>query len=76
MEVHSMVEEFMVWANEVVAEKIYRSHPSCALLRHHPYPRAVDFEPLIQMAQAHGFEIDATSNKYATLLACRGGVIG
>jgi exoribonuclease R len=45
MEVHSMVEEFMVWANEEVAEKIYQCHPDCALLRHHPYPRYATTTP-------------------------------
>ena len=39
LEVMKMVEEYMVQANQSVAERIFRSFPSSALLRRHPYPR-------------------------------------
>jgi len=33
-----MVEEFMILANQSVAERIYRYFPQNALLRRHPQP--------------------------------------
>ena len=38
-ETNSLVEEFMLLANVYVAEKIYESFPSCAVLRRHPPPK-------------------------------------
>ncbi len=38
-ETNRMVEEFMLLANVVVAEKTLRQFPQCAMLRRHPRPR-------------------------------------
>lgn len=38
LEVMKMVEEYMILANQSVAEHIYKSFPSSALLRRHPFP--------------------------------------
>ncbi|KAH3745203.1 DIS3-like exonuclease 1 [Pelomyxa schiedti] len=63
LEVHHVVEEFMLLANEYVADQIYKSFPSCALLRHHPSPPATRFQSVVQCAQAIGHTIDVSSNK-------------
>ena len=48
--IHALVAEFMILANQYVAEKIYSMYPTSALLRHHPFPRKKSFEPLIRCA--------------------------
>jgi exoribonuclease R len=58
-----VVAEFMIFANKAIAEKIYMHYPTCALLRHHPFPRSNRFEDLIRIAIAKGFKIDTSSNK-------------
>eukprot|EP00727_Mastigamoeba_balamuthi_P012875 m51a1_g821 putative dis3-like exonuclease 1 (1134) ;mRNA; r:701777-705697 len=62
MEVHSLVAEFMLLANESVAKKIHSVFPSGTLMRRHPYPKASRFSQLIQCAAAVGGKIDLTSN--------------
>ena len=53
-ETNRMVEEFMLLANVVVAEKILRQFPQCAVLRRHPRPSEEMFEPLLKAAEAGG----------------------
>ncbi|XP_066596305.1 exosome complex exonuclease RRP44 [Prorops nasuta] len=62
-ETNSMVEEFMLLANISVAKKIYEDFPECAMLRRHPEPPQVNFEPLIKAGKNQGFEINTNSGK-------------
>lgn len=64
---NSMVEEFMLLANVSVAERIAIEFPECAMLRRHPEPAQVNFEPLVKAAAAQGFDIDTSSGRK---LAC------
>ncbi|KAF6200952.1 hypothetical protein GE061_005399 [Apolygus lucorum] len=63
----SMVEEFMLLANVSVAEKILLEFPECALLRRHPEPPPMNFDPLIKAAGHQGFNIDASTGKNLSL---------
>lgn len=49
LEVHNMVAEFMLLANQSVAEQIWKVFPACALLRHHPAPQPRKFQALVQV---------------------------
>lgn len=62
-ETNRMVEEFMLLANIVVAERILQQFPHCALLRRHPRPSSEMFEPLLKAAKAAGFDIDVSNSK-------------
>ncbi|GJQ10975.1 hypothetical protein GpartN1_g2766.t1 [Galdieria partita] len=62
-ETNELVEEFMLLANVVVAQRIAKSFPNCALLRRHPTPNEEMFEPLLKIAAALNVEIDVSSNK-------------
>ncbi|KAJ4459668.1 putative Exosome complex exonuclease RRP44 [Paratrimastix pyriformis] len=60
---NSLVEEFMLLANIAVAERIYQSYPTFALLRRHPPPLPKSFEWLVATARELGVNIDVSSNK-------------
>ncbi|XP_001601829.1 exosome complex exonuclease RRP44 [Nasonia vitripennis] len=62
-ETNSMVEEFMLLANISVAKKILEEFPECAMLRRHPEPPQVNFDPLIKAGRHQGFEINTSSGK-------------
>ncbi|EME27978.1 exoribonuclease R [Galdieria sulphuraria] len=62
-ETNELVEEYMLLTNVVVAQRISKSFPSCALLRRHPIPNKEMFEPLLKIAAALSVEIDVSSNK-------------
>lgn len=62
-ETNRMVEEFMLLANVVVAERILRQFPQCAMLRRHPRPSEEMFEPLLRAAKAAGFEVDVSNSR-------------
>ncbi|XP_058806479.1 exosome complex exonuclease RRP44 [Phymastichus coffea] len=62
-ETNSMVEEFMLLANISVAKKILEEFPECAVLRRHPEPPQVNFDPLIKAGRHQGFEIDTSCGK-------------
>jgi exosome complex exonuclease DIS3/RRP44 len=62
-ETNKMVEEFMLLANIVVAERILKHFPHCALLRRHPKPSDEMFEPLIRAATSAGYSIDASNSR-------------
>lgn len=58
-----MVEEFMLLANIVVAEKTLQHFPHCAMLRRHPKPSNEMFEPLLKAAESAGYTIDASNSR-------------
>lgn len=60
---NSMVEEFMLLANISVAEKIVQEFPECAMLRRHPEPPQINFEPLVKAGKHQGFEINVSSGR-------------
>lgn len=62
-ETNRMVEEFMLLANVVVAEKMLKHFPQCSILRRHPKPSEEMFEPLIRAARCGGFEVDVSNSK-------------
>lgn len=62
-ETNKMVEEFMLLANIVVAEKTLKQFPHCALLRRHPKPSDEMFEPLLNAARAAGYDIDVSNSR-------------
>lgn len=62
-ETNKMVEEFMLLANIVVAEKTLQHFPHCAMLRRHPKPSNEMFEPLLKAAESVGYTIDATNSR-------------
>lgn len=55
---NSMVEELVLLANCLVAAKIFKEFPDCAMLRRHPEPPQTNFDPLIKAVKYKGFEID------------------
>ena len=60
---NSMVEEFMLLANVSVAEKIEKEFPECAMLRRHPEPPQINFEPLVKAGKNLGFDIATSSGR-------------
>lgn len=62
-ETNRMVEEFMLLANIVVAEKMLKQFPQCSMLRRHPKPSNEMFEPLIRAAKLAGYEVDVSNSK-------------
>jgi exosome complex exonuclease DIS3/RRP44 len=62
-ETNKMVEEFMLLANIVVAEKTLQHFPHCALLRRHPKPSNEMFESLLKAADSAGYNVDASNSR-------------
>ncbi|KNB43110.1 hypothetical protein JH06_4221 [Blastocystis sp. subtype 4] len=62
-ETNSLVEEFMLLANCLVAKRIVDAYPKLAILRRHPVPDKTRFESLIKIARNSGFELNCDSNK-------------
>jgi exosome complex exonuclease DIS3/RRP44 len=62
-ETNSLVEEFMLLANVYVADKIYKSYPSCAILRRHPLPKEKEINVLKNMLAENGYTIDTSTSK-------------
>ncbi|SCU99045.1 LADA_0H17194g1_1 [Lachancea dasiensis] len=61
---NSLVEEFMLLANQSVARKIYEAFPQTAMLRRHAAPPATNFESLNEMLQLRkGMSISLESSK-------------
>ncbi|SCV04966.1 LANO_0G15544g1_1 [Lachancea nothofagi CBS 11611] len=61
---NSLVEEFMLLANQSVARKIYDAFPQTAMLRRHAAPPATNFEILNEMLQLRkGMSISLESSK-------------
>ena len=63
MEIHETIEELMVVANSVVAQKVFEHFPSCALLRKHEKPLEGRLEKLKALCEYLGIEVDLSSNK-------------
>lgn len=61
LETNYMVEEFMLLANILVAEKIYDEFPEFALLRQHPKPSQSNFGDLIRAAKSKNYEMQVNS---------------
>lgn len=62
-ETNKVVEEFMLLANIVVAEKTLQHFPHCAMLRRHPKPSNEMFESLLKAAESAGYTIDASNSR-------------
>jgi exosome complex exonuclease DIS3/RRP44 len=62
-ETNSLVEEFMLLANVWVADKIFQSYPSCAVLRRHPPPKEKEIKTLQNLLKQYGYEIDISHSK-------------
>lgn len=63
-ETNSLVEEFMLLANVYVAEKIFDSFPSCAVLRRHPEPKLDQLSELSKLlSNTNGINIQYSSSK-------------
>ena len=59
-----LVEEYMLLANYLVAQRLLTHAGPLALLRHHPPPVMDGIQSVVDMARAaHGFHIDAKSSK-------------
>ena len=61
-ESNRLIEEFMLLANMRVAEKIYKSFPSIAVLRCHPEPLKIKLQQLSNTLQTIGIFLDVTSS--------------
>ena len=62
-ETNSLVEEFMLLANVWVAEKIFVSYPSCAVLRRHPSPKEKELNSLQELLNKYNYKIDISTSK-------------
>jgi exosome complex exonuclease DIS3/RRP44 len=62
-ETNSLVEEFMLLANVWVADKIYNSYPSCAVLRRHPPPKEKELKYLQKLLEQNGHKIEINDSK-------------
>lgn len=60
---NALVEEFMLFANISVAEKIYSTFPVCALLRSHPPPSPAQLEGLNRSLARIGAHLEFGSSK-------------
>lgn len=62
LEVHETIEELMVVANSVVAQRIFAQFPTCTLLRKHDSPPEDKLNRLKSICGYLGIEIDTTNN--------------
>lgn len=62
LEIHETIEELMVVANSVVAQKIYAQFPTCALLRKHSYPPEEKRNMLKTVCKYLNIDVDLTNN--------------
>jgi DIS3-like exonuclease 2 len=68
-ESNNLVEEFMLLANQRVAEKIYEFLPRTAMLRRHPKPDRKKMQKFLRSARDAGFQIDnSTPAKFSESL--------
>ncbi len=63
MEIHETIEELMVVANSVVAQRIVETFPACALLRKHDNPPEEKLKKLKALCGYLGITVDLSSNK-------------
>ena len=59
---NSMIEEWMLFANQAVAQEIFNASPQWALLRRHTPPNPSLLEPLNQALKQRGLQLDARSS--------------
>ena len=62
LEVHETIEELMVVANSVVAQRIFAQFPTCALLRKHEAPPEDKLKRLTNICGYLGIDINTTNN--------------
>lgn len=62
-ETNRMVEEYMLLANVVVANRTLKQFPHCSMLRRHPKPSQEMFEPLLKAAKAASVTLDVSNSK-------------
>ena len=62
LEVHETIEELMVVANSVVAQRIFAQFPTCALLRKHDAPPEDKLKRLTSICGYLGTDINTTNN--------------
>ncbi len=60
---NQLVEEYMLLANVYVAQKIYNTYPSCAVLRRHPLPKLKELSNLKKLLQENGYNINSDDSK-------------
>jgi len=58
-----LIEEYMLMANYLVAQRLITHAGGLAVLRQHQPPLELGMEKVIEMAKEKGFEIDGTSSK-------------
>lgn len=63
LEMHAIIAEWMVYANQCVAYYIYQYFPTCSLLRHHTYPTMAKFRKLIEFAKSLDIPLKLGSNR-------------
>ena len=62
-ESNKLIEEYMLLANRVVAEKIYQHFPQFSILRSHPAPKKERLQFLLQVCRKNDIALDVTSSK-------------
>lgn len=62
-ETNQLVEEYMLLANVYVAQKIYNTYPSCAVLRRHPLPKEKELKNLKDLLAEYGYKISIDNSK-------------
>ena len=73
-EANSLIEEFMLLANTIVAKKLYDAYPNEALLRFHDWPDPTNIlKFLVLLRKTNKIEIDASDSKalHESLIAIR-----
>lgn len=62
-ESNKLIEEYMLLANRVVAEKIYQHFPEHSVLRSHPSPKKERLQFLLQVCRRNDIVLDVSSSK-------------
>eukprot|EP00949_MAST-11_sp_MAST-11-sp1_P001541 g1541.t1 len=62
-EANALVEEFMLFANITVADRILQKYPRFALLRRHPVPQRENFDGLIAASKVVGVEMKVRTSR-------------
>ena len=63
LEIHETIEELMVLANSIVAQTVYKSFPSCTLLRKHEPPPETKLDFLHDLCDYLKVPVNTQSNK-------------
>lgn len=62
-EANSLIEEFMLFANQSVASLIYEKYPNISILRNHAPPKPSGLEGLAAKLKQFNFKLDISSSK-------------